>query len=657
MSEKKTFTVTLANGQKVRVEAKDKLEAARIAVSQSYAETAAPPPPPSASRVSGLAGRTLVEGGIEGVLGLPALAYDVAQNVPAAVERLGRGIAGAQTQDQVFDFGMPASQALTRLSGSAADVLGLPQPSTPAERLAVAGGKGIAGALTGVGTFATAARMLPGMAGRASRALAAGPVAQAASGGLGSAAVEKAMQEGATPTQATIAGLVTGAGAPIGLNVAGRTVGAVSRPFRQAGRENIVGTFLSEQANDPQAAIRNLLARQQEVPGSMPTTGAASGDYGLMSVERGVSRTAEGAPRFAERKAEQNRARVEQLLTIGGEETEASIKAARDARRDSTDAAAYDLFDAPEVRDLPIPTTVLDNKIKALETSRQGGRATVRQVVQFAKSELKGAVDKDGNLNPGKLYSIRENLADIRDGRYQDPTIPAAKLAKNELRGLISTIDDMLEEATPGYKDYMEGLRESGRTIGQREAAMEVFEKAAGDIEPMFSQPILSLARLKQGYNKMSGELNADQKKVLESVIRDIERGQSVNNSIIRQAGSDTVQNLSVGNLIGTIVGGKAAESPTIMTLVRPLAWINRIPEDKVQELLTDAMLNPAVATALMRKATPGNMDYASSILARAVAQAQAGAGASVRQGQTSREDRGLVVPLGGIPRNTTPMQ
>ena len=636
MSEMKKFTVTLANGQKVSVQAKDKMEAARLAVTQSYTQEAAPPEM-TAQRAAGLAGRTAIEGGIEGILGLPALAYDVAQNVPAAGEYLGRRIAGAQTKDQVFDFGMPASRALTNLSGSAADVFGLPQPVTNAERLMVAGGKGVVGALGGAGALRSASMVLPGMAGRATKALSAGPMAQAISGGASSAVVERAMQEGATPTQATIAGLVTGAGVPTALNVGSRTALAAARPFREAGRQNIVGSFLREQASDPERAMRSLIANEPVLPGSMQTTGPVSGDYGLMNIERGVSRTAEGAPRFAQLKAEQNRTRVGELLGIGGEETEASIKAARDARRDATDVAAYELFDAPQVRDITIPTTELDIKLKGLESSRQGNRTTVRQVIKFANDEIKSAVDENGNLNPGKLYSIRENLADIRDGRYESPQYPAARLAKNELRGIISTIDDMLEQSTAGYKGYMQGLRESGREIGQKEAARQIFEKAAGDVEPMFSQPILSLPRLKQGYKKMSDDLSTEQKVVLESVIKDIELGQSINNSMIRQAGADTFQNLSVGNLIGTIAGGKAVENATIASLARPFAWISKIPEAKVQELLTDAMLDPAVAGALMRKATPGNMEYASSILSRAVAQIQSGAGASVRQSQQER--------------------
>jgi hypothetical protein len=79
------------------------------------------------------------------------------------------------------------------------------------------------------------------------------------------------------------------------------------------------------------------------------------------------------------------------------------------------------------------------------------------------------------------------------------------------------------------------------------------------------------------------------------------------------------MQNLSVASAIGRVLGGGVVDSAFSEAAQR---FIGRLPiigsrdgDTATLDLLVDAMLEPRLASALMRKATPGNIEYANSIL------------------------------------------
>jgi hypothetical protein len=42
--------------------------------------------------------------------------------------------------------------------------------------------------------------------------------------------------------------------------------------------------------------------------------------------------------------------------------------------------------------------------------------------------------------------------------------------------------------------------------------------------------------------------------------------------------------------------------------VTRPLSWVYKLPDEKVRELIVDAMLDPKLAAQLMREGTPQNI-------------------------------------------------
>jgi hypothetical protein len=60
---------------------------------------------------------------------------------------------------------------------------------------------------------------------------------------------------------------------------------------------------------------------------------------------------------------------------------------------------------------------------------------------------------------------------------------------------------------------------------------------------------------------------------------------------------------MTIANLVGRMLGEKYATNTTVQTLARPLQWMYKLPEERVQALLVDAMLDPKLAADLMARA------------------------------------------------------
>jgi hypothetical protein len=71
----------------------------------------------------------------------------------------------------------------------------------------------------------------------------------------------------------------------------------------------------------------------------------------------------------------------------------------------------------------------------------------------------------------------------------------------------------------------------------------------------------------------------------------------------VKPPGSDTFKNMSMGNMIGKIFSESMASNTTLRTMTRPLDFLYKLPDDKIQQLLVEAMLDPQTASVLMSKA------------------------------------------------------
>jgi hypothetical protein len=58
-----------------------------------------------------------------------------------------------------------------------------------------------------------------------------------------------------------------------------------------------------------------------------------------------------------------------------------------------------------------------------------------------------------------------------------------------------------------------------------------------------------------------------------------------------------------MGNLIGKIFSESMATNTTLRTMSRPLDFLYKLPDEQIQQLLVQAMLDPKLAAQMMAKA------------------------------------------------------
>ena len=100
----------------------------------------------------------------------------------------------------------------------------------------------------------------------------------------------------------------------------------------------------------------------------------------------------------------------------------------------------------------------------------------------------------------------------------------------------------------------------------------------------------------------------------------------------IKVPGSDTFKNMSMGNFIGKMFSESLATNTTLRTMSRPLDFLYRLPDDKLQQLLVEAMLDPQLAAVMMSKANMMKVEpLATSLRQKAI---QMGMGTAIGAGQ-----------------------
>lgn len=558
-----------------------------------------------------------------------------------------------------------------KLSALLSDI-GLPQPETATERVVGDASRAVASA----GGLIGAAKAVPGAISQTIQSL-PGRQAIGAAGGAGSAGV--AREQGGGPVAQLAAGVAGGIAAPMAVDAGqslvrgtGRFVGGLARTMTRSGQERIAGNVLREQATDPVRAQVNLAASDEIIPGSTPTSGAASKDIGLLALEKGLRSRAPA--RFGNRLSEQNLARQSILDEIAGTKAdiaaaqaarnaettpmrEAAFRNARGASQVSPERAIYaastqqeldgiaqklNLFgddptdelralesayirrskdlkaspgqvsSAPEV-DVS-PNKLVTEHIDKVLSSPVGKRDVPAAALKWLKGKLSSATSAED------LYEIRKDIGDAMGGKLGGDE-SKFKLARKELMQVQAILDDAIEAVAPGFKAYLQRYKELSKPINQMEVLQQIRQRAvlaAPDVST--GREFLSQAKFKNAINLAAQKgklqsLTADQLKTLNAVATDLDLGAAFTSSSVRAPGSDTFQNLSVAQAIGAATRGRGQVPQWVQPIIRPFNWALRGSDDRVNELLVDAMLDPKLAAQMLARATPKNARIASATM------------------------------------------
>lgn len=556
-----------------------------------------------AGRQVGLTAR----GAATGVAGLPMMAGD-------ALNQLINSIAGTDLP--------PASESLQNLMTRA----GLPEPRTGTERVV----QDVVAGMTGVGAAPMIARGLNRAGQQMIEPLTRQLGTQTIASGTAAGAAGGVREGGGGTAGQMAAGLGAGMLAPSasGMIGAGRgTARALTRPFTRAGQERMAGGLLYEQANDPSQAIRLMERNAPEIPGSQPTMAATSQDKGLASFERTASQLPEASGQYAQRLAQNNQARNVLL------EKYTTDKVLNDALR-KRDEITAGIRNRAFTKKSPVKPTAAVEKIDNILNSPVGARDMVRGQLNEIKERIRTEVNENGFADPARLYSVRQDIADIIEGNVVGSRAEnTRKVASKQLIEIRQTLDDIIESGAPGYQEYLRMYRTMSQPVNQIKQMQNISTKASGGtVDPTTGVRNFTAVR----FGKLVDQLEADprnalsktQMAVLKRVSKELDEGAMMNLPGIKPAGSDTFKNLTVGNLLGNISAnptGRGVAAQLIETLARPISWIYRGGEDEVKQLIVDAMLDPKLAAQLMRKATPSNIRAVGRSLSEKAAQATYG--------------------------------
>jgi hypothetical protein len=408
--------------------------------------------------------------------------------------------------------------------------------------------------------------------------------------------------------------------------------GAVVSPFTQAGREAIVGGVLNKLAFDPAQARQSMQNYEPTVPGSRATAASASRDPGLMAGENSVRGAFDTSGRFPDRISSNNQARIDYLDRIARDQT--AIDWAKQKRADVTGPMREEAFsNALQVQNLQAPIIREIDQVMA-------GRKGASEPVQKGMTWLRGRLGEAGD-DPGRLYEVRKDVARMISGQLENE-YPGVRAAAGELRNVQRVIDSTIESVAPGYQNYMTQFAKSSRPIDMMQLLQTLRSKSlASTKNPGTDADVLGAAPFTRTMRAMaddiSNTLSTQQQKILRNIAADIDAGVAPQNAG-RVPGSDTIKNMTIANLTGRMLGEKFGNNATVANLGRPFAWLVKVPEERVQQLLMDAMLDPVLARDLMSKATTTTVgNFSARLQERAKTMGIAGA-ASTGQAQARRD-------------------
>jgi len=537
----------------------------------------------------------------------------------AAIGALGVGL-GTMAVDPLVSlfnratgYNVPtASQAFENISTQ----MGLPAPATPTERVVsdiVRAGTSTAGSARGAGVVAQNLANANLMRGQAAgipsevfNLLSRYPAQQVAGAGMAGAAGGTLRESGASPGAQMGGAMLAGMIAPGGpkLPLTQRVLAApasVVQPFTQAGREVIVGNVLNRLATNPEAAQARLAGAAPLVPGVRPTTAGAAFDPGLAASETAI-RALDQSGAFPSRISSNQQALLDAYRRLSG--GPGSIPYAETKRAGITGPMREQAFAGvtvqPEIFQSGIGL-VVNKAVQNVLDSPVGVRQDVESAMNWATSRIAKA------RSPQELYEVRKDLAAAAQGKYNQEN-PSLRLAKGQLTDVIKSIDDVIEAAAPGYSAYMSKYKKMSGPIDQMQLLQDIERKVTtGQPNLMTGEPVLAAGALRRQLAARADEIGADlsapAQRRLDNIITEINRGMAATAPGVKPPGSDTFKNMSMGNMIGKIFSESMASNTTLRTMTRPLDFLYKLPDDKIQQLLVEAMLDPQTAAVLMSKA------------------------------------------------------
>lgn len=496
---------------------------------------------------------------------------------------------------------------MTQATQTNVNRMGFPQPETAQERVVqdiASAGYGTAGVARAAGAVAP---RLPGMLSEAAKFFAQSPQAQSAAA-VSAATAGGALREGGASPYAQMGGaLMAGMVAPGGptLSTTQRALsvpGSLVKPFTQEGREVIVGNVLNRLATNPEQAMRNMEMSTPLVPGVRPTAAGTARDPGLAGAETAIRGLDTGGNLFGQQINANQEAILNAYRQIGGKP--GSIPYA-EAKRETITGPMRNLAFANKQQ---VDVQPVLSAIEGIMSNPATQRKTVDDAMVYVQGLLAKRVNPEtGTIDPMSLYSVRKDITDAMAGKLSGD-LSNLRLAKGQLADLLPVIDRTIDAGAPGFMDYMSKYAKSSQGLDQMRLLQGIEAKVTTGLPNLSTgNPVLAASALRRqlaaAQDELGTKLSPSAQSKLDNIINEINRGMAATSPGIKPPGSDTFKNMSMGNLIGKIFSESMATNTTLRTMSRPLDFLYKLPDEQIQQLLVQAMLDPKLAAMMMAKA------------------------------------------------------
>lgn len=394
--------------------------------------------------------------------------------------------------------------------------------------------------------------------------------------------------------------------------------------------KSVVAPALSRMAPEDLSA---LIAPQQYVPGSMPTTAQVLATPNAVATEKAF---ANRSPAFkmalAQRSNANNDARIAALQDVAGspKAIEDAIAARRAAAQPWTDPANGTLATGA-----PVDASPVIEQLIALQKSSLGVDPAVKKGAASILESLQSGIDNTGQggnlIRPDLLDANRQNVRSFISQHASNGAVSSKQEAAFE--PVRSAIVDSIEGANPGYRAYLADYAKNSSPINTMEVAGRILDNVAGDSRSANTSgvPQVTLNRfgsaLKSSTNASKFEIDPAAQATLGGIQSDLQRA-SISDGL-RSPGSDTAYNVesqgwlarqlygsnftgapgaatvaggALGGLGGWLTGGVFGAAGGATAGAAAVKKLGEYGQNRVNSVFSDAMTDPEFAQQLIAK-------------------------------------------------------
>lgn len=548
---------------------------------------------------------------IEGATALPTMIGNIPAATANTVRAAGDWIAGVPQSSSSMPYVKPFSEGL--------DALSVPHPQTEAQRLY----GDVTQPIFGVAAGGAGIKDLAANGGKLEKLLSTNLPLQYQAAAGGGAAHGMAREEGASPEAQAAASFLGSIAAPTIISGIKGVIGAVT-PFTENGQNQTVANTLATYADDPKAAAAALKTAPQYVPNSPQTTGTASGDYGLIKLEKSMNQ----ADPFTDSIVAQNKARTDYLQKVAG--TPKDIEDAALARSQAT-KPLFDLAGTQPLNPNSVKPVIaqIDAAVQQVGEDSDAGKTllNMKSKISGTLPETKqiptGLVDSGGNpimntqTTPKPLSNMAQIYRETRDALAKKSNDPGAYSAT--VRGVIAPINDSLgsalEQAHPVFGQAQKAYRQMSTPINQMQTMQDIVKGVQGITQDTEGNFFLSPAKTAnliksdevktdyKGWQPLQDALSPQQYQAITNVQKDIARSNLPNSPAVRAIGSNTFNNLASANALNRATGGMI--NANIPGTGGATGWMYRNANDAIKQKLIEALQDPQTASKLLLQGKP----------------------------------------------------